>query len=392
MYTLLLFPDTIILGYHTAGFAGRAKSKTFLIDAYTVSYESYFQSLSNSLINLAKEIIKLQILLRSVVPQVESGYKRFKRIIVDTGSSQFIGNYIASEIQRIAGKTLSRNQAFHYYLDALLAVAEDSNFDFMKGQIGKKLKEYVSGFLNSGDSRDKAKYDLVSQYVESKLEEDLDIMRTGRKKTPTQRYQAAVKAGKTSDIWNQRGGSSTKRPSFAESFLTLLSLEIKSRKQDPKMFEKKAKDTIKRMGQIPLVKEFIGKLVDDVNFQDSDEYTFAPFKGNITALEEALHANFSESEISVLKGLSVPTVFYSEVPEEYRGTDEYEGILGEGAYSLSGEPGPASAEAEEIDLKGLDEDIVLSKEERATLEKGGIPLGALIYLYFVCLKMSNSTA
>ena len=376
--------DTIISGYHAAGFAGRAKSKTVVIDGYTVSYETYFQSISNALINLAKEIIKLQILLRSVVPQVESGYKRFKRIIVDTGSSQFIGNYIASEIQRIVGKSHPRNQPFHYYLDALLALAEDSNFEFMKGQLGIKLKDYLSTYANSDDSRDKAKYDLGSEYIASNmLGQDLDIMRADRKKTPRQTYQVSVKAGKPSDIWNQRGGSFTKSPSFAESFLTFLSIEIKIRNEDPEKFEEKAENTIKHMGQIPLVKEFIGNLFDHVKFQDPDEYTFALFKGNIGALEEALHANFSESEISVLKELSVPNVFYSTVPEEY------ESILGQGAYSLSGEP--SSASTEEVDLHGVGEDIVVTKEERATLEKGGIPLGALIYLYFVCLKMSNST-
>jgi hypothetical protein len=71
---------------------------------------------------------------------------------------------------------------------------------------------------------------------------------------------------------------------------------------------------------------------------------------------------------------------------------EYDGILGkgdEGAYSLHGDPSP---EESLTPLYGLDEEIHLTKEERATLEKGGIPLGALMFLYFVCLDESKTNA
>jgi hypothetical protein len=236
------------------------------------------------------------------------------------------------------------------------------------------------------------KYINLKRYIEKGyLEKDLDEMRALRKSNPSKRYQKVIvkedrftnQWDKSLDPYKQRGGFSEKRGDFAESFITLLSLEIKSHGKEPETFVEKAEDTINDMGQLPLVKEFIGNLFDDVKIQEiHDGYTFNTFKGDIGALEKAFHEHFSDSEISVLKGLSAPRVFYSEVPEEY------ESVLGQGAYSLDGEPGLA----EEVDLHGMGEEIVVTKEEREILEKGGIPLGALIFLYFVCLKMSNSTA
>jgi hypothetical protein len=40
----------------------------------------------------------------------------------------------------------------------------------------------------------------------------------------------------------------------------------------------------------------------------------------------------------------------------------------------------------------VDDDIDLTKEERVLLEKDGIPLGALMFLYFVCLDESKTNA
>jgi hypothetical protein len=266
----------------------------------------------------------------------------------------------------------------------------------MKNALKTRMMETINMYSESTDSRQKARYEHKKEYLESGfLEQDLDAMK-GRY-NPRHPYQKSPSgpSGTTRKVtqlegWDlpiglQRGGSSVgiERPSFANSFLTLLSLEIKSHGKEPDTFVENAEDTIKDMGQVPLVKEFIGKLFDEIKIDNTEGYTFKPFKTDISALEHALHENFSESEISVLKEFSAPTVFYSAVPEEY------EGILGEGAYSLSG---PGSANAEEVDLHGVGEDIVVTKEERATLEKGGIPLGALVFLYFVCLKMSNSTA
>jgi hypothetical protein len=256
----------------------------------------------------------------------------------------------------------------------------------------KKLINPLESYKTDRDPKLRERYKRQKKYVDNGyLDEDLDAMRAIRKSNPKQRYQVAppIKLDNSGTyIWDvgqgvQKGGS---RTSFAESFLTLLSLEIKSHGKEPETFVKNAEDTINDMGQVPLVKEFIGKLFDDIKLKQYEGYTFAHFKGEIGPLEEAFHANFSESEISVLKELSAPTVFYSAVPEEY------ENILGHGAYSLSGEPSASAEGEEEIDLNGLDEEIVLTKEERASLEKGGIPLGALIFLYFVCFKMSNSTA
>jgi hypothetical protein len=36
-------------------------------------------------------------------------------------------------------------------------------------------------------------------------------------------------------------------------------------------------------------------------------------------------------------------------------------------------------------MYGIEHDIDLTRDERELLEKGGIPVGALIFLYMVCL-------
>lgn len=137
------------------------------------------------------------------------------------------------------------------------------------------------------------------------------------------------------------------------------------------------------MGQCPLVKEYIGKLIDSIRptRQETDGYTFAPFNGDLKPLAP-IHDHFSESELVILKELSLP-IIYNTVPEDF------EAVLGKGAYSLYGEPSPDESLTP---LYGLDEEIDLTKEERTTLEKGGIPLGSLMFLYFVCLDESKTNA
>jgi hypothetical protein len=387
--------STIMTEFASHGYSGKSFTN---YQGQTREYTNFFDELSNSLVEVAKELIELKILEErlKITPNVPAGYQRFKKIILGSGLSQVIGTRIAYFLKTLLRIREERLKPFHYYLDMLLRMSND-HFNGVKVNLRKLIQPSLNAYRDDRDMSKKQKYINLKKYIDKGyLEKDLEEMYALRKSAPTQRYQVVVPKTKYVDyykyIWDipldgrilQKGGSSEGMPSFAESFLTLLTLEVKSHGLDPEDFVKKAEGTINDMGQLPLVKEFIGQLFDEVKIEDSSGYTFTPFKGDIAALEEALHANFSESEISVLKDLSAPKVFYSAVPEEY------ESILGEGAYSLDGGPGPGYAE--EVELKGVDEDIVVTKEERANLESGGIPLGALIFLYFVCLKMSNSTA
>jgi hypothetical protein len=146
-------------------------------------------------------------------------------------------------------------------------------------------------------------------------------------------------------------------------------------------FLEKARDTIREIGQEPFVYELLKTIIQEIPHAEKEfpqeSYIFSEFPHvqGLRILEKAFHKHFTKSEISVLKGLSIPQVIYSRKPKEF----EY--ALGTGAYSLEGSP----EEGDVTPMYGIEHDIDLTRDERALIEKGGIPVGALIFLYMVCL-------
>jgi hypothetical protein len=165
---------------------------------------------------------------------------------------------------------------------------------------------------------------------------------------------------------------------YCESILMILLLQMSNKHYD---FLEKAQDTIREIGQEPFVYELLKTIIQEIPHAEKEfpqeSYIFSEFPHvqGLRILEKAFHKHFTKSEISVLKGLSIPQVIYSRKPKEF----EY--ALGTGAYSLEGSP----EEGDITPMYGIEHDIDLTRDERALIEKGGIPVGALIFLYMVCL-------
>jgi len=165
---------------------------------------------------------------------------------------------------------------------------------------------------------------------------------------------------------------------YCDSILMILLLQMSNKHYD---FLEKAEDTIREMGQEPFVYDLLKKILQEIPKvkteipQESYIFSEFPHVEGLRILEKAFHKHFTKSEISVLKGLSIPKVIYSRKPKEF----QY--ALGTGGYSLEGSP----EEAEITPMYGIEHDIDLTRDERELIEKGGIPVGALIFLYMVCL-------
>jgi len=165
---------------------------------------------------------------------------------------------------------------------------------------------------------------------------------------------------------------------YCDSILMILLLQMSNKHYD---FLEKAQDTIREIGQEPFVYELLKTIIQKIPHTEKEfpqeSYIFSEFPHveGLRILEKAFHKKFTKSEISVLKGLSIPQVIYSRKPKEF----EY--ALGTGAYSLEGSP----EEGDITPMYGIEHDIDLTRDERALIEKGGIPVGALIFLYMVCL-------
>ena len=92
------------------------------------------------------------------------------------------------------------------------------------------------------------------------------------------------------------------------------------------------------------------------------------------ALVEAFNNNFTDSEKQKFFDIS-SGIFNYKVPDEQM-------LLGKHPFFLVGKP-----KEQDTPLYGvLDEEIMLTMEERAVLEEGSIPIGAILFLYIVCFR------
>jgi hypothetical protein len=387
--------DLIMISYPSAGFAGSRDKGGFhftINDATGIHhkfmlYSVYFNLIANAISAVADNLIQIELLRQDSEPKSKlpdlAGYNRFKSVVIGSFLADDLRNKIASLM------ALERTKGLNYYLDRFVELGDSArpgkpNYHIVKGEIIAVLTHKLKALQDYDDGRDKdrtAMKEALEEYLGNNFAGiDLDLMRNSyiqhskRYYTPPPLSSFTTKKFTGLDLWDQPksqsgGGLST-------PILTLFSLEIKSYGKEPEDFIEKAKATIHDMGQLPLVKEYIGDLFDSISItkKKTDGYTFNHFEGDLDALA-AIHDHFSDSELLILKKLSLPVVF-NTVPEEF------EAVLGKGAYSLYGKPKPTQ---NPTPLYGLDEEIDLTKEERRLLEKGGIPLGAILFLYFVCL-------
>ena len=184
-------------------------------------------------------------------------------------------------------------------------------------------------------------------------------------------------------------GGGKKKKSFCEVMLTLLLLELSENEEfNTEVFLKKAGTTLDELGQCPLVLRALAEIMDETLSQEvpEDGYMYSPTNVTNTAFAEQLESayanNFTQAEKKALLHSAPPIIYYSKSPEEF------EGILGNRPYFLNG----ANAQpGEDIRLRGVnmddDEDpVMMTGEERELVEKGGVPLGTILFLYLTCLK------
>lgn len=190
----------------------------------------------------------------------------------------------------------------------------------------------------------------------------------------------------------QKGGvqkGSAPKKSFCEVMLTLLLLELSENEEfNAEVFLKKAGTTLDELGQCPLVLRALAEIMDETLSQEvpEDGYMYSPTNVTNTAFAEQLESayanNFTQAEKKALLHSAPPIIYYSKSPEEF------EGILGNRPYFLNG----ANAQpGEDVRLRGVnmddDEDpVMMTGEERELVEKGGVPLGTILFLYLTCLK------
>jgi hypothetical protein len=185
------------------------------------------------------------------------------------------------------------------------------------------------------------------------------------------------------------GGKAKETDSFCQTMITLLLLEARqSHEFDIQEFLDKAGTTLDDLGQCPLVLHMLNKLIDEGMNQNvkEDGYVFSPLDSDAEEfnvnLEDAYYNRFTPEQQEILKSMGPPITFHSETPEAFRE------ILGTNSYFLNGS---VPEEVEETPLFGLGEDedpVSLTKEEREAVERkgAGIPLGALLFLYLMCLR------
>ena len=167
----------------------------------------------------------------------------------------------------------------------------------------------------------------------------------------------------------QKGGSNN---TILKAMQTMILLKSK---ESPEDLLAKAEATIDDMGQRDLVLPLLTQLLDAA--LDSDNSSYSAFTMDDTHtdplehLEKAYSSHFTEEDTAAFSSFTnEPYSFHANTPEEF------EEVLGRNSYINN---------ANSSSVKNMDEeyDIELADEEKAALEKGGIPLGALIFLYTV---------
>ena len=158
----------------------------------------------------------------------------------------------------------------------------------------------------------------------------------------------------------------------------LLRLQTSTLSEGYKGLTEKANMTLDDIGQCSLILDMLNQLVDEqCLIKRHNGYTFSTVYMDITqakALVKSFNKHFSKEDkekfYDIRNGL-----FNYKVP------DEHQTLLGKHPFFLIGTP------SEETPLYGvIDDEIILTKDERTVLTEGSIPLVGILFLYLVCFK------
>jgi hypothetical protein len=174
---------------------------------------------------------------------------------------------------------------------------------------------------------------------------------------------------------------------FCESMLTVLMTKASENKSfDLNTFMKKAGKLLDELGRTDLVLNEINHIIDASLDQivPDEGYMFSKVLTKnqtfVNVLEEVYERIFSSEEKEILESLAPQITYHSHTPEIYQE------LLGTSPYFLS--HGTANLDDEVIlqGVEGFDEPLYMTPDERKEVEHGGIPLGALLFIYLACIK------
>ena len=177
----------------------------------------------------------------------------------------------------------------------------------------------------------------------------------------------------------QKGGSLESRASsVSDTVLAAMLLEMST--LHPKVLIDKAGKVLDDMGQCELVLELLNEIVDEQTLiQKGSGYTFSSVyiqPSQAKALVDSFNQRFTKEERDVFSRIGTRGLFSYEVP------DEYENILGRHPYILVGK-----ALEGDTPLHGaIDDEIIMTTDERKLLEENSMPLGAVLFLYIICFR------
>ena len=219
------------------------------------------------------------------------------------------------------------------------------------------------------------------------LEEEPKAKQAGgkRKATPEQKVKA---------LFNTKYDN-TETKIYCDTMLTLLLIDLKRQMDDFNVdkFLKKVGTTISDVkGVCPAVFHVLKLLVDQGSEQVVEEgvYIFSPQQplgyadDTLASLEQKFTVVFDDKEKNAFENIT-PIRFYRRTPQEYRG------LLGDCPYFITGHSKEEEAELRGVETELYEEPVYMTADEKRLMMQGGIPMGALMALYFIALAKEEKS-
>lgn len=206
-----------------------------------------------------------------------------------------------------------------------------------------------------------------------------------RKPTPEQKVKA---------LFNPKYDN-TETKIYCDTMLSLLLIDLKRQMDDFDVdkFLKKVGTTIGDVkGVCPAVFHVLKLLVDQGSEQDVEDgvYIFSPQQplgyadDTLASLEQKFTVVFDDKEKNAFENIT-PIRFYRRTPQEYRG------LLGDCPYFITGHSKEEEAELRGVETELYEEPVYMTADEKRLIMQGGIPMGALMALYFIALAKEEKS-
>ena len=174
------------------------------------------------------------------------------------------------------------------------------------------------------------------------------------------------------------GSQESPKNTFCDLFMRLLLTEAAATQPafNCKEFVRKGFAAIQQAGQRALVCDSLRTILDiSIEHGTNEEFTYTSLEVSaeeLEALHNAITTVFTEEERAILDSFAPSMSVHAKPPADFSE------ILGTGPYSLSGKSDSST-------LHGLEEVIEVEDHEREAIERGGISMGAALFLYLVCV-------